>query len=305
MNRYHVHLRRCRDARGMSLIELLIVLAMMGVVATAIFSLFLSTQRTASTSEEVMEVQQNLRIAMDLLTRDLRMAGFMIPRDQQAFNLAQPAMLTTRTGTADNIAARITNGVTLVGNDVETFNIAEAGMVELFSVGDQVWLLRPPSQAPPVGFNFVTVSNTSTAPVPQLQLSGLGGFGGIEIVAGDMIVRNALAQVNTVTYCLDPVPGCGPAIPVELGCPAGQSCLKRVENIASATPGAEIVATNIAAAGLVFTYLLADGSETANPTDLNSIRGVRINLTGRSYLPSAPPGNSTRTLTSVVRLRNR
>lgn len=61
---------------GFSLVEVLVVVVIMGLVMTSVFSLYLSQQRTANTSDEVIDVQQNLRIAYDMMSRDIRMAGF-------------------------------------------------------------------------------------------------------------------------------------------------------------------------------------------------------------------------------------
>ena len=62
---------------GFSLIELLIVMAMLGVVMTAVYSLYYVQFRSALVQDEAVEVQQNLRISMDQMTRDIRMAGFL------------------------------------------------------------------------------------------------------------------------------------------------------------------------------------------------------------------------------------
>jgi prepilin-type N-terminal cleavage/methylation domain-containing protein len=65
--------------KGFTLIELLLVIGMLGVVMMAIYSLYRTQQRSAYVQEDVVEVQQNLRIALDSLTKDIRMAGFLIP----------------------------------------------------------------------------------------------------------------------------------------------------------------------------------------------------------------------------------
>ena len=68
----------CRKhQQGFTLIELLIVIAIFGVFIGAVYSLYIAHLRTALTREEVVDVQQNVRIAMDSMTRDLRMAGFL------------------------------------------------------------------------------------------------------------------------------------------------------------------------------------------------------------------------------------
>ncbi len=69
----------CRDEGGFSLVELLIVVGMLGVVMAAIYSLYSTHQKTAFSQAEVVDVQQNLRVAMDTISRDIRSAGILIP----------------------------------------------------------------------------------------------------------------------------------------------------------------------------------------------------------------------------------
>lgn len=65
---------------GFSLVEIMVVMVIMGLVMTSVYSLFLNSQKSSITSEEVVDVQQNLRIAYDMMARDLRMAGFANPQ---------------------------------------------------------------------------------------------------------------------------------------------------------------------------------------------------------------------------------
>ena len=59
---------------GFSLMELLVSMAIVGVVAAAIYAIFFTSNRTYITQEEVVDAQQRARIAMDFMTRDIRMA---------------------------------------------------------------------------------------------------------------------------------------------------------------------------------------------------------------------------------------
>lgn len=65
-----------KNCHGFTLIELMITLAISGVIMSAIYSAYLSQQRTYLAQEQVAEVQQNLRACIDYMVRDLRMAGF-------------------------------------------------------------------------------------------------------------------------------------------------------------------------------------------------------------------------------------
>lgn len=65
-----------RNNKGFTLIEILISLAISGLVLTAIYQTFLSQQRAYIAQSEVAAMQQNLRAAMYMMTSELRMVGF-------------------------------------------------------------------------------------------------------------------------------------------------------------------------------------------------------------------------------------
>jgi len=62
--------------KGFTLIELLIAMAITGIVAGAIFTAFQSQQKSYLIQDQVTEMQQNLRAAMDIMVREIRMAGY-------------------------------------------------------------------------------------------------------------------------------------------------------------------------------------------------------------------------------------
>jgi len=65
---------------GFSLIELMVATAVLAVVVMYLTQTFITSQRTYSVVDQVSEAQQNLRIIGDLIERDLRLAGYMVPR---------------------------------------------------------------------------------------------------------------------------------------------------------------------------------------------------------------------------------
>ena len=62
--------------QGFTLTELLVAMAMVGIVMAAVYSTYKSQQDTYVAQEQVAEMQQNLRASLYRMTRDLRMAGF-------------------------------------------------------------------------------------------------------------------------------------------------------------------------------------------------------------------------------------
>jgi len=62
--------------KGVTLIELLVALVICGIVIGAIYRLFIVQTRAYTVQDQVVEVQQSVRSAMEILLRDLRMTGY-------------------------------------------------------------------------------------------------------------------------------------------------------------------------------------------------------------------------------------
>lgn len=62
--------------RGFTLIELLVVLSIQGILMAALVMSFTSQLRTHRQQEQMSEMQQSARAAMDLIAREVRMAGY-------------------------------------------------------------------------------------------------------------------------------------------------------------------------------------------------------------------------------------
>lgn len=64
------------NVKGVTLIELLMALVICGIVIAGIYRVFVTQSKVYSVQDQVVEVQQSVRSAMELISRDLRMAGF-------------------------------------------------------------------------------------------------------------------------------------------------------------------------------------------------------------------------------------
>jgi type IV pilus assembly protein PilW len=62
--------------KGVTLIELLVSFIICGIVIGAIYRLFIVQTRAYTVQDQVIEVQQTVRSAMEIMLRDLRMTGF-------------------------------------------------------------------------------------------------------------------------------------------------------------------------------------------------------------------------------------
>jgi len=68
--------RRTLNRKGVTLIEFLVVLVIFGVVVAGIYRVFIAQTKAYTIQDQVVETQQNVRGGMEILLRDLRMAGF-------------------------------------------------------------------------------------------------------------------------------------------------------------------------------------------------------------------------------------
>ena len=62
--------------KGFTLIELMIAMAVGSIIMAAIYSTYQAQQRSYTTQQLAVEMQQNIRAAMTLIKREIRMAGY-------------------------------------------------------------------------------------------------------------------------------------------------------------------------------------------------------------------------------------
>ena len=79
VDRHRQALSRNSEQAGFTLIELMIGMAVAIVVMMAAFTILTTTSKSLQANERIVDTQQNLRVAMELLVRDLKLAGFGNP----------------------------------------------------------------------------------------------------------------------------------------------------------------------------------------------------------------------------------
>lgn len=144
-------LNKLHDRRGFSMVELMVVVAILAVVMMAVVSLYIPVQRSTAVQTQVSDVQSNLRLALNTMTRDLLLAGFLVPENPVVFeNSATPTTaqnpdpvdFTIRTRTIGNGFARVaTNSVDMSGN--VRLEVADADMLAAFPAGSRVRIYEP------------------------------------------------------------------------------------------------------------------------------------------------------------------
>lgn len=63
------------DNKGFTLVEIMIALAISGIVLASVYTAFQSQQESYVVQDQVAEMQQNLRSAVNIMSREIRMAG--------------------------------------------------------------------------------------------------------------------------------------------------------------------------------------------------------------------------------------
>jgi prepilin-type N-terminal cleavage/methylation domain-containing protein len=271
-----------RQNGGFSLVELLVVTAIMGLVVVAMYGVFLAMNKSTFQQEEVVEIQQNLRVAMGQVARDFRMAGFLIPLGSSPFEMAAADTLKIRNATVSGRMAQIRTQFNSTIDEV-TIDISTAEMVDLFDSSDHkyVRIIRPADRGQPVP-GVLTVTGKDRT-VPNLQVSGFSAYPVTTIRPGDLIVEVASSGAihpETIAYQL------------------ADGNLQR---------NGEVVASYLT--GISFQYLRADGSVIATPVaagELDDIRAVLVTMTAATDpLKTAVTGGvKSRQLTQAIRIRN-
>jgi prepilin-type N-terminal cleavage/methylation domain-containing protein len=80
------------NEKGITLIELLVALVICGVVIAGTYRLFIAQSKAYTVQDQVVEVQQSIRSVMEILLRDLRMAGFDSDSVGSQISIANPVI---------------------------------------------------------------------------------------------------------------------------------------------------------------------------------------------------------------------
>lgn len=273
-----------RRQSGFTLVELLVVILIFGIFAGAVYSLYIAHMKTVITREEVLDVQQNVRIAMDRLSRDLRMAGFLAPLPVES---AMVNYSTINIQTASSDATYVSIKAVLTD---DKFAVVPPAALDGITPGrDRVSIVRPSTKPQiQIGAIFDVLSSSSAS--GRMSISPAAPADNLRV--GDMVCK-ASAYPELIRYRIDRADAAN-------GCDK-LPCLMR---------NSEIIAQGISS--LRFDYFL-DGANDAPvaDTDLSSlldndlrrITAIRVMVTGQTK-PGSDGTVKSRELTSLIKLRN-
>lgn len=309
---------------GFTLVEMLIAVAISGVVGMAALTVYTSSTRTTTAQTDLTQVQQNVRAAMDRLTQHTRSAGFGLP-ERESFSLTFGTDTFTRAVTVTN-SATAPDTLTLVGIG------QEAGILKAYQADGC-------NEAGKSCLSLVSNAEfiSSGAFHPRHNYISLGGAAFLEVsgVTGSNIITltEPLASLPSDFFNITPRPSVfilkalRYTIATNLtGCSAEQPCLA-VQDFSElgSSGGRQVLAQGIEDLQIgVFTSPAAGGSATfSNNASSSSARiaALRINLVGKAQNPdpsatfirpaledhpaaSTPDNFRRRDLTTVVKIRN-
>ena len=267
--------------KGLTLIELLVALVISGLLIAGLYRTFIGQQKTFTVQEQVVDMQQNLRSAVNRMMSEIRMAGFG--------NVSMVLPVTYTTGTF---------------NSVLNLNTPTAGSLTIVSADGGTSTLTAEGG---IGQNQVVVSTLTDGQGNALFDTGnrkyisIGGVESSTITSIDggtkTITLNGPLRfyhpVGTPAYNVR-------ALSYQVAAVNGIPTLLRNENMGD---GAQPQGDSIE--NVQFTYLDEDGNVTANPLD---IRVITVSLTARTERqdPDLQNGDGyrRRQIVSNIHLRN-
>jgi prepilin-type N-terminal cleavage/methylation domain-containing protein len=258
--------KRIYKQHGFTLVELMVVVVIFFFILAGVFTAYITQHHASVIQAQVSDAQQNVRLAMDFLSKEIRMAGFGKPAGSV-------------NGFADAVFPAINNDATS-GNNV-------------LNGTDQITIVT--------GYRQIsTLSSPATAGATSVSLNGNGNMfdtGTKQYVCIDATSQNdnyvvsgaassslTLSSVLTRDYKQGAAVFLVKAITYSVN---DARVLTRNENTGG---GAQTIAPNIE--DLQFAYQLADGTWSNTPGIPGDIRVVRINVLGRTNFEDHNPGQS-------------
>lgn len=182
------------DERGFSLVELLAAVVVTVVVVAAALTTVVSSNRANQVNSQVADTQQNVRVAMDLISKDIRLAGF----NYNATDPATPIIVGCSSG--GRPVGLLPQDQNPAGADTGPDRVSL--VVPLLTNAATPWVLSAAAgSAPPNPVTPFTVITMAGAAIADMAAQGLG-VGAVVSLGGAVSRRVSAMTAGTMT--LDP-----------------------------------------------------------------------------------------------------
>ena len=183
------HLRHGRKARGFTLIEFMVAMTISLIVLAALSSIYVSSGQAFRSNDNFARIQENTRIAFDLMSRDLRQTGYMGCNSNTA---TIKNVLNSPTGLLWNFGTPVYGYQSQASSWNVTPDAVITGPAPIAGLNHDILVVRSLDD----GGGVVTDNTSSTG---TLTVSGQSG-----ITAGDILVTSnceltAIFQATAVT----------------------------------------------------------------------------------------------------------
>jgi len=302
---------RLRCHNGYSLVELMVTMVIFGTFSAAVYTMYITQLKTKLSRDDLIDVQQYIRIAMERMGRDIINAGlFVTPAIDKT--LSNYSTITIQTTPLDLTKVTISQ---LLTEQNENLKVTKSGTFDM-TAGDRVVILRPATKAQIASstrFNILSVRSSATS-TPRLVITPTPAYPDVPVL-GDMLFKlyttsaTAPSFPQKVRYAVnrtDTTHGCDVS-----------PCLVR----SFYTKNGVWNTDNIIAQGVTsirFDYffagtntMAADPAAAANSVNtlsddtIKTLSGLGISVTGQT-VPKSGSNSAVKTLglKSLVKLRN-
>lgn len=260
------------NRRGVTILELMIALFISAIIVAGVYRVFLTQQRSYAVQDDVVDMQQSVRVAVSVMMRELRMAGFgnigaALPVTINGTTYANIVNPNVPSAGALTILAALGGAATLTGINGQQITVNGTAP---FDTGDKSYISIAGSEA----YHITSINvGAKTLTLDRAVVTSFDTNGSTPVYV-----------IRAITYIL----------------PTGTTVLRRNGNLGG---GNVSLAEDIE--GVDFQYFDGNGNVTANPANIRTIRVV-VTARTKSVDPQLKVGDGyrRRQVASNILLRN-
>lgn len=186
-------MNKLKDRKGFTLVELMVSVVLASILMITFYTLLNNQQKTYNSQDLIVEMQQNARTMMDMLTREFRSIGYGIPTVDNPSEIAVISNATENSITflvdLNNAKASLTADYTAGQTSLSVDTVADTSADNYygnFQSGDTIYITD--------GNKWESTTVTSSSE----------GTLNINAMTNDFSQGSVLHIINTVTYSLNP-----------------------------------------------------------------------------------------------------